>query len=53
MVYLQDLFERVSAGEVFEEGSNLSICTNFTDFSFVLLLLLLKEVGNARLGEND
>ena len=34
-VYLPELFERVSAGEVLEADSNLSISINFTIFSFV------------------
>ena len=35
-VYLPELLERVSAGEVLEVDSNLSICINFTVFSFVM-----------------
>ena len=35
-VYLPELLERVSTGEVLEANSNLPICINFTVFSFVM-----------------
>ena len=35
-VYIPELLERVSAGEVFEANNNLSICINFTVFSFLM-----------------
>ena len=36
-VYLPELLERVSALEVVKVDSNLSICLNFTVFSFVII----------------
>ena len=35
-VYLPELLEHVSAGEVLEADSNLSTCINFTVFSFIM-----------------
>ena len=43
-LYLQELMERVSAGEVLEAKSNLSICVDFTVFSFVMAYNI-KNVG--------
>ena len=35
-VYLPELLERVSVEEVLDANGNLSICINFTVFSFIM-----------------
>ena len=37
MVFLPELLKHVSAGEVWEANSNLSVCINFTVFSFLMV----------------
>ena len=44
-VYLPELLERVSAGVVLEAVINLSICINFTVFSFVMAYNTKNIVG--------